>query len=293
MKTIIRYAYVPAILCGVNAAAIAVALSSASTTQTAVWIFGLAAIALIASFSAERALPYETRWNRSHNDVGRDVAHFIVNEGLSLGPLVIAPIFIAAAGPAPDPSPWPTHWPVVLQLALSLVVFDFAQYAFHWVSHRWEPLWRLHAIHHSVERMYGLNGIMKHPVYQVLASIVSVGPLAALGMPDAFAVVISFVTFTQLLVQHANVDLRTGPARRLLATAEVHRYHHLRGKEGDVNFGLIFAFWDELFGTAYAGRQKLGVGDIGVDYQDYPKGYVAQLVAPLRSFASLDRGTVK
>lgn len=34
----------------------------------------------------------------------------------------------------------------------------------HWLSHRSALLWRLHAVHRSVHRIYGLNGLMKHPL---------------------------------------------------------------------------------------------------------------------------------
>ena len=264
-----------------NGMAAVVVFSNVVPVVLVVSMLLLVAAALALSFAAECVLPYERDWNVGHGDVRRDVAHFVVNESMSLGPLLLVPL-VARVAPAPATSPWPGTWPDVVQLLLVIVVFDLGQYVFHWVSHVWRPLWRLHAVHHSVERMYGLNGIMKHPLYQLAASVTSMAPLVALGMPDRLALPLAFCTFVQLLLQHSNVDYRTGPIRRLCATAEVHRFHHLRGRAGHVNFGLFFSGWDHLFGNAFEAPRRLRTSDIGLADPGYPRDYLGQLVAPFR-----------
>jgi sterol desaturase/sphingolipid hydroxylase (fatty acid hydroxylase superfamily) len=288
VRLMIRYGYAPLLLLGVNGAALAIVFADLSAITRASGIFTLVAAALAISFAAERLLPYAREWNRDRGDLRRDTIHFAVNEGMSLVPLLIVPIVAAGAGGALTPARtmWPSDLPLALQITLALLVFDLGQYLFHWASHRWQPLWRLHAVHHSVDRMYGLNGIMKHPVYQLLASVFSLAPLVALGMPESFSLAIAFATFVQLLLQHSNVDYRTGWLRHVLATGEVHRFHHLRGKAGDINFALLFAFWDELFGNAYYTERTLESSDIGLDYAHYPTDYLDQLAAPLRRFDS-------
>ncbi len=44
-------------------------------------------------------------------------------------------------------------------------------------------MWRLHAVHPSIRRSYGLNGLMKHPLHQTLETIGGVAPLLILGIP--------------------------------------------------------------------------------------------------------------
>ena len=239
----------------------------------------LVLFALLLTYIAERILPYNVEWNENLGDSGRDRLHFIVNESLSLGPTLIIPLFVSAI-PEPASPGWPSGWPVGLQLMFVLVVFDLGQNLFHWASHVWTPLWRFHAVHHEVQRMYGLNGILKHPLYQVVASAVSLLPLVAFGMPDVFGLAIAFCSSVQLLMQHSNVDYDTGPFRRVLATAEVHRFHHLRGESGNVNFSLFFSFWDEFFGNAFFSTERLSSTDIGLDDRTYPTSWIRQMIAP-------------
>jgi sterol desaturase/sphingolipid hydroxylase (fatty acid hydroxylase superfamily) len=282
-----RYGYFPLMAFGVNGLAIAVIFSANSPAAAAAQILGLMVLALVLAFSSERLLPYNVEWNAGRGDSGRDIIHFAVNESISLVPLLIIPIFVGVA-PEPASSLWPADWPLLLQLMLGLLIFDLAQNLFHLLSHVWEPLWRLHAVHHEVRRMYGFNGIMKHPIYQALSAVVSTGPLVLLGMPKAFSLALVFMSFTQLLLQHSNTDYRLGPFRRVFAVAEVHRFHHLLGRAGDVNFSLFFSFYDHLFGNAYFERRLLESRDIGVAYVAYPVSWWKQMKAPFRDFETTD-----
>lgn len=283
LRSAVRFGFFPLIFFGVNGLGIALALSDAAPARIALGILVLMAAALGLSFAAERIAPWAPEWNRGQGDRLRDVAHFVVNESISLLPLLAIPLFVAAA-PQPAVPPWPHAWPIAAQVLAALLVFDLAQTLFHRLSHLWRPLWRLHAVHHEVRRMYGLNGILKHPLYQVLASIVSSAPLVALGMPKAFALVLAFTTFTQLLLQHSNVDQRLGPWRRVFATAVVHRFHHLRGPAGDVNFALFFSFFDHLLGNAFYEERTLTTDEIGLEDRSYPADWWAQMMAPFQPY---------
>lgn len=282
VRALVRWGYVPLMLIGVNSLAFYIVFTHSSSVSGAIALGVLMAVALILSYSAERILPYLPAWNQGRGDTLRDITHFGVNESLSLGPTLIAPLFAAATTPSPEAALWPLAWPLGLQLVFALLVFDLGQTLFHWASHVWPPLWRFHAVHHEVQRMYGLNGILKHPLYQVLASVASMAPLLALGMPKSFSLAIAFSSFVQLLIQHANVDYRTGIFRRVFATAEVHRFHHLRGKRGDVNFALFFSFFDHLLGNAYDSPLRLSSDQIGLDDRSYPKNWLGQMGAPFR-----------
>lgn len=109
-------------------------------------------------------------------------------------------------------------------------------------------------------------------------------PLALLGMPKSFALLLAFLSITQLLLQHSNVDYRSGCLKTIVSTAEVHRFHHLKGTAGDVNFAMFFAFWDHLFGNAYYEERKLTSKDIGLVYKGYPVAWHKQMLAPFRKF---------
>jgi len=283
LSKIIRYGFFPLMAFGVNGVAIIAIFTATTPLELAIQFAGLMILALILSFSCERLLPYNKDWNKSRGDTCRDFAHFIVNESMSLIPLLIVPIFIMVT-PKPASSYWPSGWPVLLQVLFCLLVFDLGNNLLHWVSHIWKPLWKFHSVHHEVKRMYGLNGILKHPLYQIIASIVCIGPLLLLGIPEEYAIVLAFMSFTQLLLQHSNADYRVGPFRRVFAVAEVHRFHHIRGAAGNVNFSLFFSFYDHLFGNALFEIRILESDDIGVDYVDYPQSWRGQMKAPFQHF---------
>ena len=58
---------------------------------------------------------------------------------------------------------WPSELPGVVQVFLFLLLKDFLRYWYHRALHEVPFLWRLHSVHHSVERLYWLNGIRAHP----------------------------------------------------------------------------------------------------------------------------------
>ena len=145
---------------------------------------------------------------------------------------------------------WPTQWPIWSQVLIAFLFADFAFMVMHYLSHRFAPLWRLHSVHHGVGRIYGYNGVIRHPLHQVIDMIVGNMPLVIMGMPVPVAVVLGFLISITLIVQHSNVDTRLGPLAGYLAIGRVHHLHHVNwGTEGDCNFGLLLAVWDRLFGT--------------------------------------------
>ncbi len=277
MRGLLKLAYAPAMLMGFIGGAIWLV-----ATGWPHWVLApLLVVAILLSFLAERAAPYEPDWNSDHGDSGRDVLHALVNEasyGLSLA-LVPALTLLA-----PFPGLWPHAWPLWLQVLMAIGVADAGITLAHYLSHKVEWLWRFHAVHHSVQRLYGFNGLMKHPIHQAIETTAGATPLILAGMPLEVGVLLGFAVAVQLLLQHSNVDMRIGPLRHVLALAPVHRFHHqVDGQVGDVNFGLFTTVWDRLLGTATYDARRIGRGDVGIgDRPDYPVGYAAQLVEPFR-----------
>lgn len=279
MRQLFRLLYAPCFCFG----SIGLATWLIGYRQQPLWLLPLLLLAAIAlSCLAEACLPYQLDWNRAHRDRWRDVLHVVVNESLNC--LAVASIPLLATL-LPSHELWPQAWPLWLQLLLAIVVADLGLTLMHWLSHRNVLLWRLHAVHHSVRRMYGGNGLMKHPLHQTLEALAGTAPLLLLGMPVQLAALLAFAVAIQLLLQHSNVDMRIGALRHLFAWAPLHRFHHLRyGKAGDVNFALFFSIWDRLLGTAfYAPHYPVSSADLGIGSQpDYPDAYLAQLAEPFR-----------
>ncbi|WP_232508426.1 sterol desaturase family protein [Qipengyuania flava] len=91
---------------------------------------------------------------------------------------------------------------------MAIVLLDVGITLAHFASHRVSFLWRFHAVHHSVRRMYGFNGLLKHPVHQFIEVTAGALPWLLLGIPLDVAAVASFAVLIQLQLQHSNVDMR-------------------------------------------------------------------------------------
>jgi len=279
-KELLRYGFCPLMLIGVNGAGLWLVASGAPTW----WLLLLLGVAIALSFGGERLLPYQEDWNRSHGDSARDTLHALANEAANFGTLLLLPIFTALL--AID-GIWPAGRPFVVQVLFAILVADAGIALAHYASHRLDLLWRFHAVHHSVKRMYGFNGLMKHPVHQAIETVVGTTPLVLMGLPPSVATALVFCVAVQLLLQHSNVDYRVGPLRYVLAVSEVHRFHHQKdAKLGDVNFGLLTTLVDHLLGTFYYESREEGFtsDELGIGARpNYPSDYVAQLVEPFRS----------
>lgn len=284
VEPLIRYGYAPLMLVGVNGAGIALAAGGANR----LWLLALLVTAIALSFAAERVLPYEQSWNTPMGDAGRDTAHSFVNETLILLSVAIIPLLAAIV---PGDGIWPSTVPFLVQVLIAILVADLGITLTHYASHKIGLLWRFHAVHHSITRFYGFNGLMKHPLHQTLEMLAGVAPLVLIGMPLPVAGALSLAVAVQLLLQHSNADYRVGPFKYILALSEGHRFHHLKWAGiGDVNFGLFTLLWDHLLHTySYDPTRRFTTSDLGMAAKpDYPVTYFAQLVEPFKA-ESADR----
>ena len=280
MRFLIRYTAYPLIAGGLFALLLTMATKSIVYWPAfpLVVLAGIAAVALL-----ERAAPYETDWNRDHDgDTRADAAHLFVSYLLIQSAVVIA---FGLRNLMPEGwSLWPESIPMWAQVLLVALILDLGLYTMHRVSHVSGFLWKLHALHHSPERLYWLNGGRRHP----LSALVLAGPgltvLLLLGAtPIAVGAWMSFMSI-HLAFQHANLDYRLGLFRHMFGVAEMHRWHHKREfEDAQVNFGEVFLIWDHLFGTFHDAPRNPGRGEVGLHDNTIPAGYWGQLAWPLRA----------
>lgn len=207
---------------------------------------------------SERLMPYEQTWLRRDGETFNDFAHTLLNKG---GVQIVAAIgtsFPMAVATVAQPlfSPptflWPHNAPLFLQVILGLIVAEFGLYIAHRVAHENLSLWRFHALHHSVERLWVINTGRFHFIDSLLKIALSQIPLYLLGAPLPVFLWIGAVTAFVGLLTHCNIDVRTGPLDWILSTPRLHRWHHSRLlAEGNTNYGENLVLWDQIFGTYY------------------------------------------
>jgi len=287
LRAIVRYGYAPFMMLGLIGAAywvVSELVVAQGNTWAYLWLAPLLGLAYATAFASEKIAPFFDEWNDhdAHGDMPTNFVHLIVYEMQSINGVLLIPLIVWLF--PFDVGIWPTQWPLWTQLLIAFVISDFVFMMMHYLSHRYPVLWRLHAVHHGVGRLYGFNGVMRHPLHQVLDMVVGSLPLVIMGMPIPVAVLLGFAISITLIVQHSNVDARLGPLQSHFSIGRIHHLHHVNwGTEGDCNFGLLFTCWDKMLGTFHAKPpREITAKDLGVDeIPNFPKSYVEQFLLPL------------
>jgi sterol desaturase/sphingolipid hydroxylase (fatty acid hydroxylase superfamily) len=130
-------------------------------------------------------------------------------------------------------------------VALAVLGIDAVDWLAHLANHRINPLWRLHAVHHSQEELSILTTYRTHPLVHV-SFLISAIPILAVENNTATPAVVLTVYACLGALPHANVRWTYGPFGRILISPAYHRIHHAATGRLDINLGTVFAIWDAL-----------------------------------------------
>jgi sterol desaturase/sphingolipid hydroxylase (fatty acid hydroxylase superfamily) len=163
--------------------------------------------------------------------------------------------------------------PLWLEVAVVVLIFDFAIWLQHLITHKVPVLWRLHRVHHADVDMDVTTAIRFHPVEIALSMLLKIGLVYLLG-PAAIAIVIFEIILNgTAMFNHSNLALPAwldSIVRKVLVTPDMHRVHHsVQRSEHDSNYGFSLSIWDQLFGT-YIAQPKGGheAMQVGLEWQD-------------------------
>lgn len=232
----------------------------------------------------ELKLPYRRDWKPAAAEVGVDATFLgAVQIGvpllLSITLVLALADFLRAQGLVAQDL-WPHQWPIWAQAALMMLAADFGRYWLHRAFHRFSPMWRLHAVHHSPHRLYWVNVGRFHPLEKAIQYCLDALPFALVGVSGE--VLAAYFVFYAIngFYQHSNCLVRLGPLNYLIAGPELHRWHHSElPEESNNNFGNNLIVWDLLFGTRFLPEER-EVGPLGLVNRAYPMGFWAQMRTP-------------
>ncbi|WP_170229387.1 sterol desaturase family protein [Polyangium fumosum] len=264
----------------------------AITRHWPAWAVGVVVVVVAAVLVTllEWIIPYSRVWAKPHGDRRTDFCHLVFsNRAFDVGTLVAVGVF-APLGEALSSRLgtrlWPHGWPLPLQALLAVVVFELPWYWIHRLEHIWAPLWRVHAVHHSSRRIYWWNFARTHPLDNLISAVAAFTPLSLLGVGDEPLALMAAFSGAHGMLQHSNIDLRTGFLDLFFSTARVHRWHHSpRRHEADANYSPRVMLWDHVFGS-YRFRPDVAPPEdvgLGEDAAGFPESYVGQLLVPFRS----------
>lgn len=167
-----------------------------------------------------------------------------------------------------------------------LIIFISTEFFRYWL-HRWQHeipfLWRFHAVHHCMPNFYTYNQYLSHPVDYFIRNVLSYTPLIIFDFsPEAMALS-QTLSVTGGMLSHTNFNLDNGFWNKVVATYQVHRWHHsILPKEANSNYGVAILLWDHIFGSYFFPQDRV-VEKIGITNQSYQYGNIKNLLmAPFK-----------
>lgn len=172
----------------------------------------------------------------------------------------------------------PNVWTAAAYTLAVLLAIDLAVWTTHYLQHKVELLWQFHQVHHSAEVLTPTTVYRMHPVDLIFTGFATIG---LMGLATAGFTYLTQTTPSELTVMNVNAgifafyligyNLRHSQVwlayprwlSYILISPAQHQIHHsIDKKHWDRNMGLIFAFWDWVFGTLYVpkGYEKLEYG---------------------------------
>jgi sterol desaturase/sphingolipid hydroxylase (fatty acid hydroxylase superfamily) len=255
-------------------------------------VFNLAYLYLIvALFFLERFMPHEKDWQPADGQLFADLAHTLSSKGTVQGILIFGGIIglVDFIRERSENGIWPHEWPMAAQVILGVIAAEFGLYWAHRLGHEWPLIWRFHAIHHSVRRLWIINTGRFHCINSLISIILGLGILIALGAPMEIIKWLSAITAFIGMLTHCNVEMRFGWLSAVFNTPELHRWHHSKVlREGNKNYCENVMLWDWVFFSYFNENWRRPPKNIGITTYMPPK-FSQQLLWPFMSKAQKAR----
>jgi sterol desaturase/sphingolipid hydroxylase (fatty acid hydroxylase superfamily) len=179
-----------------------------------------------------------------------------------------------------------TELPVLLQVVVAIWAYDFAVYWRHRFEHTFTVLWSFHAVHHTAEKVDVLTTSRLHPFELLFGGVINTAVMRAGLHPAAAALGFSLYLYYNYFI-HTNVRIRfPGFLRYLFVSPFMHQWHHASDEAAaGKNVGVVFAWNDWIFGTAYhPDHWPTNFGLSGPPAERVGQSYFRHLLYPLQLF---------
>lgn len=137
---------------------------------------------------------------------------------------------------------------------LGLMLMDFfGAYLPHYIEHRIKPLWMIHLVHHSDQKVDTTTANRHHPIESIVRFVFTLIGVLVIGAPMGIVMLYQSISLVATQFNHANISLPKKFDRWLsyvIVSPDMHKvHHHYVLPYTDSNYGNIFSIWDRLFGT--------------------------------------------
>jgi sterol desaturase/sphingolipid hydroxylase (fatty acid hydroxylase superfamily) len=150
----------------------------------------------------------------------------------------------------------------LLKAVLSLLTIDLMLYLWHQACHRLAFSWLFHRVHHSDSSINVSTAFRLHFVEIFATTCLKVLLIITLGVDKMSVLAMETLILLCTMFHHTNSCFKY---ERILGCFMIvpflHRLHHATERSDyDHNYGIIFSFWDRLFGTlSVAEPERIGI----------------------------------
>ncbi|MBE8968472.1 sterol desaturase family protein [Nostocales cyanobacterium LEGE 12452] len=210
----------------------------------------------------ELVLPYRKKWLPSKSDVGTDFIFMMLVQVLLpylFSIFSVSLLFYFINNNNWNLSSFCQHsYPMWIQILIMILSGDLLRYWLHRAAHTWTPLWRFHAVHHSVHKLYWLNLGRFHPLDRSLQLLCDSLPFIFLNVSKEVLALYSVIYSIKGFFQHCNIDVKLGWFNYIISRPELHRWHHsINIHESNNNYGNHTIIWDIIFGSYFLPKEKM------------------------------------
>lgn len=134
-------------------------------------------------------------------------------------------------------------------IIFSLLLYDFLLYWSHRLKHKVDGLWFVHRFHHSTTDLNAFSFIRVHTMdFPFRAISVTIPMLFIAGPSFENLAWLWFAETVSDVLCHSRLNTGYKFFGKIFVSPRFHRRHH-DIDDHHCNYGLIFSFWDRLFGT--------------------------------------------
>ena len=149
---------------------------------------------------------------------------------------------------------WLPEMPLWSYAIAGLLLMDFfGAYVPHYIEHRVKPLWMIHLVHHSDQKVDTTTANRHHPLESVVRFVFTLIGVLIIGAPMGIVMLYQSMSLVATQFNHANISLPKKLDKWLsyvIVSPDMHKVHnHFVLPYTDSNYGNIFSIWDRLFGT--------------------------------------------
>ena len=161
---------------------------------------------------------------------------------------------------------WLPSMPMWLYIVAGVLLMDLiGAYLPHYVEHKVKPLWMVHLVHHTDDKVDATTAKRHHPLESVIRFTFTLIGVVLIGAPMGIVMLYQSLSLISTQFNHANIKLPKpvdNAISYVLVSPDMHKvHHHYVLPYTDSNYGNIFSIWDRLFGTFMTlDRDKLVYG---------------------------------